>query len=158
MFGFCSVGKTGGRAQEKSGSCANVVKIVKMRVGEKRKNKTVKKSKNERFHARKAAGWDANYVIICDFTEAVASICDNHCQILSSEATPPSGYLFATIVYIAYVYIYVSRKIYIVRHLKYSQKTIKHPSRLCLDFGPWLAFCFYCPLFCALRSVWPKIR
>ncbi len=51
MFGFCSVGKTGGRAQEESGSCANVVKIVKMRVGEKRKNKTVKKSKNERFHA-----------------------------------------------------------------------------------------------------------
>lgn len=32
------------------------------------------------------------------------------------------------------VYIYVSRKIYIVRHLKYSEKLITHTSRLCLVF------------------------
>ena len=56
------------------------------------------------------------------------------------------------------VYIYVSRKIYIVRHLKYSEKLIIHTSRLCLVFGSWTGFCSICPLFCVLRPFWPYGR
>ena len=44
----------------------------------------------------------------------------------------------------------ISRKICIVRHWKYREKLIIHPSRLCLVFGLLAHICRIYPLFCVL--------
>lgn len=58
----------------------------------------------------------------------------------------------AAIIHISGVYIYVCRKIYIVRHWKYREKLITHPSHLCLFFWAWPIFSCYCTLFCAVLN------
>ncbi len=55
-----------------------------------------------------------------------------------------------TIQYMSGCAIIYSRKICIVRHWKYGQKTTKHPSCLCLVFAAWLPICRICPLLCVL--------